>query len=560
MASTVMTGVLVLVASLLMLSPGASPMASSPHLLREPSESPVALYTDGVVDDKNRSWACVRCPALLVAPDGSLLAFGGGKTSCADNAVGFRVLLRRSHDNGTTWGGVQSVAGDDTTTGGYIAPIVDRQRGVVLVLYNRRFSEVWLTRSLDSGRSFSASVNITDTVGPVAVGPPGGVQLHSGRLVVAVHGANGTMALFSDDGGETWQHGSPVGFSRGVVNGGESQLIDDLRGPNTLSMLIRVSSPNVLENHAIAQSDDGGQSWNTNATLIPVATGPTCQGSIARLPTGDLLVSAPHWQHWRYPQDRRNMTVWLLQTTNTSAPTALATTSVFSGPAAYSSLSADGRFILFEGGDTYRYASLLFAPVGLDGSSLPAVADHKGLCLSDLDCGLLGTCTNGACRCFRGYRGSTCAELDLVPAPPTAGLRQQGNRSNWCGTILQDATDATLWHMYNSDFAGCGLGIWITGSRVIHTTSHGSPLGPYTPTGEVAVAGEAHNPQGTLCLTALGAACEHLNPHCLSNNRCWGKASCFVAQTHVYLTLMDGMFWQRSDSGTRRNVSSDGQL
>ena len=44
--------------------------------------------------------------------------------------------------------------------------------------------------------------------------------------------------------------------------------------------------------------------------------------------------------------------------------------------------------------------------------------------------------------------------------------------------------------MYNSDFAGCGLGIWITGSRVIHTTSKGSPVGPYTPTGEVAVAGE----------------------------------------------------------------------
>mmetsp|Transcript_25120 Transcript_25120/g.65524 ORF Transcript_25120/g.65524 Transcript_25120/m.65524 type:complete len:394 (+) Transcript_25120:2-1183(+) len=118
-------------------------------------------------------------------------------------------------------------------------------------------------------------------------------------------------------------------------------------------------------------------------------------------------------------------------------------------------------------------------------------------CSSDLDCGLLGTCSGGACNCFKGYRGITCAELDLVPAPPTAGLRQRGNHSNWCGTILQDEVDPTKWHMYNSDFAGCGLGIWITGSRVIHTTAKGSPLGPYTPTGEVAVAGEAHNPQAT---------------------------------------------------------------
>jgi hypothetical protein len=118
-----------------------------------------------------------------------------------------------------------------------------------------------------------------------------------------------------------------------------------------------------------------------------------------------------------------------------------------------------------------------------------------GPCSSADDCGLLGKCTAGQCQCFKGYAGVGCAELDLVPAPPNAGLRQRGNHSNWCGTILQDEGDPSLWHMYNSDFAGCGLGIWITGSRVIHTQSKGSPVGPYVPTGTVAVAGEAHNPQ-----------------------------------------------------------------
>lgn len=128
--------------------------------------------------------------------------------------------------------------------------------------------------------------------------------------------------------------------------------------------------------------------------------------------------------------------------------------------------------------------------VGLRGTSGVAVQ-----CATAEDCGLLGNCDGGQCKCYDGYAGESCAMLDLVPAPPRAGLRQQGNRSNWCGTILQDETDSDLWHMYNSDFAGCGLGIWITGSRVIHTKSKGSPVGPYTPTGEVAVAGEAHNPQ-----------------------------------------------------------------
>lgn len=133
---------------------------------------------------------------------------------------------------------------------------------------------------------------------------------------------------------------------------------------------------------------------------------------------------------------------------------------------------------------------LMIAPFGNLALTQPVTG-----CTSDDGCGLLGTCFEGKCQCFKGYRGDQCAELDLVPAPLASGLRQQGQHSNWCGTVLQDEQDEDLWHMYNSDFAECGLGIWITGSRVIHTVSRGNPVGPYNPTGEIAVEGEAHNPQ-----------------------------------------------------------------
>jgi hypothetical protein len=63
----------------------------------------------------------------------------------------------------------------------------------------------------------------------------------SGRLVMAVHGAKGTGALYSDDGGNAWKLGAPVPFDTGVVSGGESQLVDDKRTPTSLSMIIRVS-------------------------------------------------------------------------------------------------------------------------------------------------------------------------------------------------------------------------------------------------------------------------------------------------------------------------------
>lgn len=124
-------------------------------------------------------------------------------------------------------------------------------------------------------------------------------------------------------------------------------------------------------------------------------------------------------------------------------------------------------------------------------------------CNSDADCGLLGDCVQSLCLCDPGWTGATCASLDLLPAPVDSGLRQ-GNSSNWCGTVLRDPEDPGLFHSLNADFGGCagGLNIWLTGSRVIHSTAR-SAVGPYTPVwrdgdAEVAVAAEAHNPQAIL--------------------------------------------------------------
>ena len=78
-------------------------------------------------------------------------------------------------------------------------------------------------------------------------------------------------------------------------------------------------------------------------------------------------------------------------------------------------------------------------------------------CVTAADCGLLGTCKAGRCACYSGYTGPNCASLDVLPAPLDAGFRQKPNRSNWCGTILQDSDNSSLWHMYNSDFSEVGI-------------------------------------------------------------------------------------------------------
>jgi hypothetical protein len=122
-------------------------------------------------------------------------------------------------------------------------------------------------------------------------------------------------------------------------------------------------------------------------------------------------------------------------------------------------------------------------------------------CVVDDDCGLLGICNSSVCDCEPGWIGETCASLNLLPSSPSSGLRQT-NSSNWCLSILRDDTNPNLFHAYSADFGGCldGLKIWLQGSRIIHATSLGTPIGPYTPQwidgdSEVAVSAEAHNPQ-----------------------------------------------------------------
>eukprot|EP00729_Bicosta_minor_P001225 gene1225-15381_t len=316
------------------------------------AENATVLFTDGMKDNQNRTWACVRGAAIL-QQGSTLLAFSGGGTSCSDGHIGFRILLRTSTDDGETWTNATAVAGDDHTVGGYIAPIVDQKMGKVILLYNRRFVETWQTSSTDKGITWTEPVNITDAIGVVSVGPPGGVQLASGRLVIAGHGANGTFALYSDNGGENWTQGKNISFPVGVGNGGESSLVDDGRSPTSLAMTIRVNTKDVLVNHAISYSDDGGETWS-NASAVTSARGPTCQGGIGhRKDGGGLLISWPNYPRWRYPEDRKNMLV------------PVAGQQIFAGPSAYSAVSADGRWVMFEGGASYRYASVMIARVNI---------------------------------------------------------------------------------------------------------------------------------------------------------------------------------------------------
>lgn len=123
-----------------------------------------------------------------------------------------------------------------------------------------------------------------------------------------------------------------------------------------------------LQNHAIASSTDGGETWGA-AQLLPAIIGPTCQGSIGSGgAAGRLLLSAP------FSRDaglggRENMAVWALTLNTTAEPTAGGAllpelvARLYPCKAAYSGFlqTGPGRLNLFEGGASTRYASIMLA-------------------------------------------------------------------------------------------------------------------------------------------------------------------------------------------------------
>lgn len=111
-------------------------------------------------------------------------------------------------------------------------------------------------------------------------------------------------------------------------------------------------------------------------------------------------------------------------------------------------------------------------------------------CAGAADCSFNGECLRGTCLCRQGWRGPTCAALNLGPAPRNNGF-QHRNASSWGGSIVRD--EQGVYHMFSSFITeGCGLDAWSTNSEIVRATAH-TPTGPYTMQ-EVVAERFAHEP------------------------------------------------------------------
>ena len=176
-----------------------------------------------------------RIPALIVAPDGTVLAICEGRRHSRSDTGEINILLRRSTDAGRTWGEVQLVTEDGPNAIDNPCPVVDEDTGVVWLLLTHNLGHdgekgiiegtsdgtrtAWVTYSEDNGATWSERVDITDDVKApewtwYATGPGVGIQLTSGRLVVPCDDSvtetkeSFSHVIFSDDHGTSWQYGA----------------------------------------------------------------------------------------------------------------------------------------------------------------------------------------------------------------------------------------------------------------------------------------------------------------------------------------------------------------
>ncbi len=340
-----------------------------------------------------------RIPSLLVtSTPGVVLAFAEGRiTGTGDNSV-TEIVMRRSVDGGRTWSEKQVVVESQAVTTGNPCAVFDRDTGTCFLVFCRGNSEdirnetAWVTTSTDDGLTWSEPVDITSSVKDdnwhkLYTGPGHGIQLSTGRLLipcVGEYGAQFSYMVYSDDHGVTWQRGEKLvgeatldpltpwkniwgGYSPDDVSD-ECDVVELADGRLYLNARSRLN----IGYRAYAYSSDGGITWS-EAKFHPDLPESVVDGGVARLLVENLLlVSCPTFQYeegmpygtwWSHRQD---MTISVSSDDGNTWPVS---TLIHEGPSAYSDLAVlpDGNILCFyEGGQEWRYETMILARFGLD--------------------------------------------------------------------------------------------------------------------------------------------------------------------------------------------------
>ena len=332
-------------------------------IAQKPVEGELLPFLGAPKIDLQQVFSDERFPNVTVTLNGTILATWGSK----------HVRVRRSEDGGKTWGPEISIAGSGIHGGG---TTVDETTGDVLVFVEDKHPPAPLTvyRSKDDGKTWLAEkVKISaDNKGnmPSMHMNEHGITLrhgkHKGRLIRAsrYYGKKNdraewpnhyTNAIFSDDGGISWQTSNPF-----PENGtGEATIAELSNGRLYYNSRVHWQERPQNTRRRSAVSDDDGQTWKDWQVITALPDGHQhrsygCMGGLVRLPVmgQDILVFSNIDTN---EAKRERATVWASFDAGKTWPVKRL---VYDGPSAYSSLTA-GRpetqsqgwiYLHFEGG------------------------------------------------------------------------------------------------------------------------------------------------------------------------------------------------------------------
>lgn len=324
-----------------------------------------------------------RIPSLLSLSNGDLLLFAEGrKFSKADNGWN-DIVSKRSTDGGTTWGATEFIYGESSPSQNVTihnpSPVALRSEpGRVLLVGCRNYIDVFQMWSDDQGVTWSKPAFITEEVTPrqanyshVATGPPTGLQLDSGRLLITsdlVLQPSGdwvSASMYSDDVGKSWQLGN---FVAGL-GGNECQAAPAPNGSLVLNMRSREHK------RQFSWSNDEGTSWS-EPTALPFNNGAAygggdTEGSTVRLPGSDRLVfSTP------FAAGRSNLSLFVSDDSGASWRLQRV---VDPGSSAYSSLvglNSTHVGLAYEKRDSSNtYISISYASIAVHDSAMSSLED-----------------------------------------------------------------------------------------------------------------------------------------------------------------------------------------
>lgn len=330
----------------------------------------VTVFTEG-----EAGYAGFRIPVVIRTDDGALIAFAEARRHDKRDSGDIDLVMRRSEDDGRTWGPITTVWDDGGNTCGNPAPaVLGGGRIVMLATWNRGCDRerqienrtsvdtrrVFVLRSEDHGRTWSRPEEITSGIKApgwtwYATGPCHAIVKrrapHKGRIVVPANHKrlendgrveSYSQLLFSDDEGRTWQLGAVS------QRGGNESTVAELADGSLLLNMRHYERGDSLRLYAVSR--DGGTSWSVRGEH-PELVEPRCQGSLLNLtrggrPTRRLLFCNPH-----DPRRRHNLS---LCESRDNGRTWHHLATVCPGPSAYSDLVRLGRNrvgVLYENGD-----------------------------------------------------------------------------------------------------------------------------------------------------------------------------------------------------------------